>query len=809
MKKNMMFSKFFVIFISFLTLISSQLLADVVILRGPSPIDGDVLNHPDDITIYNDKVAFTFAVGSPNFWGMTNGSISNIALMNGREDFGVNIVNDVQFLVNSWTASGGSLVADVEIIKDSKEKGIIQAKSTWLGDGKENPLEIITSYTLEKDSSILKINTVVYNPGPDTYTDLRSGYSMSGLAAYMFGPFGYHTPDVRARNIAIGTSVGETFGDFVVSYQDNYAITLQMDGTEIYRGTTGYKDLHKHYNLKAQETMNFSGELQVIDNGHTSPFIERMIEKKSLNSARISGVLRNRNNEVHPQGVIVVEKKGEFKGSLMDTQYLASDELHSNIQTFAWHRVEEDGTYSFELPEGEYYIYAVAAGYRPSRARKVNVRNNRDRKLNFTRRFSIEEGGTVNINVFDKDTKEAIDARIEVDGPTPAVKYLGAKTYFTDLENIGEVSIDLSIGEFNFNIMSGANFFTKTKTVGQIVQSKKEHNIDVYIRTKIDPRKENWYSVDLHQHTDIGDGNTSPKDLVKSNLASRLDVSVVSDHDSVDNNIITKEYSKKRQLPFIPSLEISPGWGHFNVLPMELGSNIIDPSLSVVEIIDQVKERKALITVNHPYTDYGYFNNMDIAPGGFDNRFDLIELQPTIMLGDKNNPDRKTLEKAMEFWTNSLLGKNKKYYLVGASDSHDVTSSTLYSGIMRSFAKVEGDLTVEKLISSIANGHSYLSMGPLFFTDEFQFGNTYTVNKGDIIDLSFEAFAVNGLDSVSIYSKDSNLDEALDEISYNSSKKREKVEFQVEAKEDNWYILIGRDSNGRLAISNPVWISVK
>ncbi|MFU8770683.1 MAG: hypothetical protein ACNA7H_13160, partial [Desulfotignum sp.] len=61
----------------------------VRIVTGPSPIEGDVLNHPDDITLYNEHLALTLAVGSPNFWGMTNGSISNLAVMQGPDTFGV------------------------------------------------------------------------------------------------------------------------------------------------------------------------------------------------------------------------------------------------------------------------------------------------------------------------------------------------------------------------------------------------------------------------------------------------------------------------------------------------------------------------------------------------------------------------------------------------------------------------------------------------------------------------------------------------------------------------------------------------
>ncbi len=787
--------------------IAAPAMADVKIVKGPSPIDGDTLNHPEDITIYNDKIALTFAVGSPNFWGMTNGSISDIAVMNGPEDFGVDIVNDIEFLVNSWTASGGSLIADVEIIKDTPEEGIIKVTSTWLGENKENALDVVSTYTLKKDSNVVELHTIVSNPGPDTYTDLRSGYSISGLAAYMFGPFGYDTPDVRARYIHVGNGVDDPFGDFVVSYLSDYAITVQMDDTEEYRGTTGYKDLHKHYDLAPGESKEFTGIIHVADAGHTTPFIAEMIEKKGLNSATVSGIVKTDEGKPYPNPVIVVEREGSYKGTYDGSQYLGSDELHTSMQTFVWHIGNADGSFSFDLPEGEYNIYAVAAGYTPSKAKEVKIVDGEDVSLNFEGDYSIIQGGTVQITVTDKATGSPIDARIQVEGPVPAVKYLGARTFFTDLEDIGKVNIDLATGDFTFTIMSGANYFSLPEVVNKTVKSKQIENIEVSIETKIDPRAENWYSVDLHHHSDIGDGSTTPLDLVRSQLASRLDMTLVSDHDSTDNHALINEYSQKRNITFIPSLEVSPGWGHLNILPMPLGGEIIDPSLNVGDIIAEGHKKNALVIVNHPYTDYGYFNNREIAPGGYDPDFDLIELQPTIDLSTEGNMDRKTLEKAMELWTNSLSGANKIYYLTGGSDTHDVASPTLYSGIIRTFAKVDGELTMDSYIKAVADGNAYVSMGPLFFTKDIEFGNSHALT-GDTFTLVLDVYAVNGLDTVAIYDKDSSIDSPLQEKSFEGSTERETVSFELQPKESTWYNIIAKDGNGKVAVSNPIWVEV-
>jgi hypothetical protein len=794
------------------TLSSSPTATDgkgVRLLTGPSPIEGDVLNHADDITLYNEHLALTLAIGSPNFWGMTNGSISNLAVMAGPDNFGVNIVNDVEFLVNSWTASGGSLMADAEIITNTPDKAVVQVTSTWLGEGKNNALDVVTTYTLKRNSPVLTLHTEVTNPGPETYTDLKSGYSMSGLAAFMFGPFGYHTPDVRARNIHVGKNADEALGDFVVSYTQDYAITLQMDGTEIYRGTTGYKDLHHNYDLAPGESRSFTGELQVISKGHTTPFMTRMIEKKELSSARVTGVVQADTGERFPYPVLVVEKEGRFRGSFDGAQYLPSDEQHVQRQPLVWHVGEADGSFAFTLPEGDFNIYAIAAGYTASQAKDVQVQAGKDMSLNFAGDHALVQGGRVVLQVTDKESGNPVDARIEVDGPVPAVKYLGARTYFTDLENIGEVTMPLAVGDFTLSIMSGANFVSLPETLEAKVVSREQQEHSADITTRIYPDREHWYSVDLHHHTDIGDGNTSPEDLVKSQLAARLDLTFVSDHDSVENHEAVQAFSAARDVAMIPSLEVSPGWGHFNILPMPPGGEIIDPALNAEEIIAQAHEKKALVLVNHPYTDYGYFSNREIAPGGYNADFDLIELQPTIDLSKPDkNADTRSLATAMELWTGHLAGQNKAYYLTGGSDTHDVASPTLYSGIIRTYARVDGELTPASFIQAVAQGRSYASMGPLFFTDTIHFGDTVQLKAGEPLHLHLDVFAVNGLEQVDVYSKDTEIGSPVVSRSLSGSTERETLQFQFTPKESTWFNFIARDVTGKVAVSNPVWVQM-
>ena len=71
--------------------------------------------------------------------------------------------------------------------------------------------------------------------------------------------------------------------------------------------------------------------------------------------------------------------------------------------------------------------------------------------------------------------------------------------------------------------------------------------------------------MDNHQHADFGDGATPVKELYKAQIAAGLNYNLVSDHDAVVNDPLMAELAKEGNRPFIPSLEVSPGWGHWGI----------------------------------------------------------------------------------------------------------------------------------------------------------------------------------------------------------------------------------------------------
>ena len=91
----------------------------------------------------------------------------------------------------------------------------------------------------------------------------------------------------------------------------------------------------------------------------------------------------------------------------------------------------------------------------------------------------------------------------------------------------------------------------------------------VDIKTVFDPPAQGWYAADLHHHADQAEAVTPPEDLARSQLAAGLNLLFVSDHDSTANHAALARIAGARHVAFIPGIELSPSWGHFNAYPLK------------------------------------------------------------------------------------------------------------------------------------------------------------------------------------------------------------------------------------------------
>ena len=159
----------------------------------------------------------------------------------------------------------------------------------------------------------------------------------------------------------------------------------------------------------------------------------------------------------------------------------------------------------------------------------------------------------------------AIPFRVEISGVTYENKCAGISTYFQCTRRRQKAV------EFN---LTQADDVTFTASYGKDFESNAvpfETNVTAdgvkhtfVIDELIDPKTSGWVSMDNHQHSDYGDGATTPKDLFNAQIAAKLHYNLVSDHDT-RINIPMKEPPIRSEDHIFPSWKF-PGWGHWGVL---------------------------------------------------------------------------------------------------------------------------------------------------------------------------------------------------------------------------------------------------
>lgn len=851
--------------------------------QGATDIFEGMATDDKDITIWNDKMAVSFAVGSNNYWNMTKGSILDICAIDSSGKWGPDLVNDVELLMDLWTATGEykgtDLRNDVKVTSslssDKKTVTVTSEYRYWVADPDKDgvnddalPLDIKQVYTLKAGDSHLSMETTVTNPnetidyGNETLnssaagkssTGMFSGYSISTNAANMFGPYGYY-PDTKATGIAIGNNknVKEYFGKFVTTYKDDYAVSLIMDGSDSYKGSSGYKDLYINQVIKAKQSYSFKGEVLVETANSTASVLDRIYARDGIeagDTAMVSGTVKDENGKPVEGVNVIVKKDGKYmcttkSGSVNGAEI---DKPKTIEQPMVWAITDKNGKYSFKLPkttnsfDGEgtykYKLKLEAAGYTSQTTNEFTLDGDK------TENFTIKTGAPVKLSAKDQNGK-AIPFRVEISGVTYENKCAGISTYFSNsADKETNIVFNLTQAEdVTFTASYGKNFESKAVPYKTDVTAKGVE-YEFKIHEIVDPKESGWVSMDNHQHSDYGDGATTPKDLFNAQIAAKLHYNLVSDHDTRINNIPMKKFSDQIGRPYISNMEVSPGWGHWGVLNVDFSEketgNIVNASTATPpEIIKAGHAANALVIVHHPYSDYGFLHNQDSVAGGHADGwkdFDLLELQSTISSDGKtlevleeltaenykninldklsstiasagvSQMDAKALVSAFAFWN-----AGEKKYLSAGSDQHQATNTALYPGIIRQYAKVGKDskeatkADSKAYLAALKDGRSYVTMGPLFFTyDGESFGDTISTGKKA---LKIDAQAVNGLEKVVLYRNGVKV-ETKD---LKGSTDKQTLEFMIDSTNDTkWYSYVAIDSTGNYAVSNPIWVNAE
>lgn len=733
----------------------STAVAKVEVVVGPTPIPGGDALAANDISLVNDKGAVSISVGSVPPWGMPQGGIIDAAARKADGSLDMDRLTLMDFLGDKW-AEWADTSAKVTVVTQSDQEAVVKAERQW------RDASIVSTYTMKDGDDKIYLQTIMTNNGQEEMKDINSGFAQWADAGALKEPAG--AEGVRAGRKVVA-EIKKPGTSHTVAYDEGWALALYAP----YASHANYegKDMYLLHSLKPGESRVFEGWLQVLPSGDISPALEAEALFEGQKIGTIKGTVKSTGKEAIPLPAVVAEKGGI-------------------IYTWA---LGKDGRYEMNLPVGEYELFAAALNHSPSAKRKITVKEKGNKDINFS---GLSMPGKITFNVQDQDGQPLAGRMAIEKGVEQPIVFLGASTIFTKINPKGRVTVSLAPGDYVFSATHGAYYMAPPVVVNLTVMPGETSEVVVPIVLKAQPNKAGWYNADLHHHSNLLDADTPPEFLVRSQVAAGVDLTFISDHDTVDNHVDIDRFSREAGLLFIPGLEISPSWAHFNVYPLPLGQGV-DADANKDPIGDVfAAARKAgarVIAVNHPTIEYGYFTAKDrgTIPGGvFDTSFDLMEINSLEKF-------EKDVPLYWEIWNQGL-----KKYLTGGTDNHNVWKTM--SAVMRAFVKVEGELTVDTFIDALLAGNSFISQGPLIYP-ELMFGSV--VPAGKDLTLNYNIESVMGLDKAVLIANG----QEFGTRAFEGNPEKAEASFDVKAPgAGQWFALIVYDKDGRRAWGNPVWV---
>lgn len=730
--------------------------AKVSVVTGPTPIPSGDANDPGDITVKNNKFAISINAKTPGPWGAPHGGIMDGAVIRADGSIDPDRLAWVDILPNSWS-EWVPTYAKVKVVKDTPEEAVIAVSRDWQG------LEVESTYVIKDNDDKVALKTTIINKTDKEIKDVHSGFCLWNNGGYPLTLVGL--TEETATKFA---PVEGALADWFVNYDENWGTALHAPyATNIdYEG----RDLLKLVkSLKPGESLELEGWLQMLPDGSLTPVLDWDMARHNLRPGVVSGAVATSAGEKVETPVVVVKKEGKI---------------------YAWAQGSQ-AAYELRLPEGDYELYASGKNYGPGQTVKVSVKAGEKITQNFN---DVELPATVSVVVKNKADGKPLDARFKIEsGYTPEVRYLGQKMFFTREDKIGQAELQLAAGKYGLAVSHGAGFLNEPTTLNLDLKPAEKINQDVLLDMTYQPSAQSWYGGDMHHHSNVLDGNTEPEMVSIGQLARGLDVVLLSDHDSAVNHARAATVAQSRNKPFIPAIEISPSWAHFNAIGVPMGQVLANPNnLKVQEIFDDARQNKAsLLMVNHPFhPGFGYFQALEDnrAPGGNHDDYDLVEFNSANL-----KQAAKVIPRMHEIWN-----KGRKVYLASGTDYHDLLVEDYPE--VRTMVHVDSPLTAEKYIEGLKAGHSYITLGPLVYP-EIMFGDEAAVKEGQ--EISFKVESAKPFTTASfVYNG-----EKVQSQTFDPPARAAELKFKVPAKAQGWVNLeIGGPNDEGFLWTNPIWI---
>ncbi|MEM8499425.1 MAG: CehA/McbA family metallohydrolase [Pseudomonadota bacterium] len=724
----------------------------IKIATGPTYIPNGDAQATNDITISNGLFALAFAIDSKSPWGIPRGGIVDVAVLRDGKP-SADFASLVDFMPNNWSAWPNSYSKTL-IEQPSSEVVVVVTSRDW------GEVSLETRFTIRDGESVIQLHTKMRNASKQRTDELLSGYVAWPDGGHLFGMPGLSGEFAANESTA--------FGRWSTAYDKHWLLALHAPFSQQmkYNG----RDRYQQHTLAPGETREFDAWVQVEASGSLSTVVEAELVLGDKPFAQLKGTVKDTAGAMIERPAVIVRKSGEV---------------------FAW-ALGDAGEYAMKLPPGDYEIYATAEGYGVSDPLAVAIAEGQSVSHDFS---DIPLPGYLELTVKELSTREPMDARISIlEGQESPIAFFGRATFFTELKSIGRAKATVAPGQYLLEVSSGGGFTSQVQKIPVSVEANQLRQLNVDIPVLLTPADKDWYSADLHHHSDVLDGFTEPEYVVRSELAANLDILFLSDHDSTANNAEMQRLATQRQRQFIAGTELSASWAHFNAYPLNEG-NVLDLDTSVANVAEIFAEARRMgadvIHVNHPYNEYGYFGNLDdghFVPGGYNEGFDLVE----IVAGSSN---QKTLERCWSLWN-----AGKPAYLAAGSDAHNVWQDR--SGSARSYVHISGELTVKNYIAGLKAGHSFATQGPIIYPD-ILFGNAVAQKSGEALALDYKLHSVEGIKSVRIIAQG----KEVDFKQYEEAPKSASHRTVVTPANNTWYSIVVEDTAGQFAFGNPIWVT--
>ncbi|MFK8022088.1 MAG: CehA/McbA family metallohydrolase [Pseudomonadales bacterium] len=756
---------------------------DIVVRIGRTPIPAGEALGTRDITVSNKYFSASFGVDTASPWGVATGGILDIGIVRG-ETIGEDFVSLVDFMPNYWSA-WPTTYQRVSIESSSSEKVVVLTERDW------GEVKLETRFEIFKEMNSIRIVTEMRNASDHGIENIRSGYIAWPSGGYLFGMPGLPAKESKPVPDAAAT------GRWSASYDREWALALHPSFSTLV--AYGGRDRYNEHSLAAGAAPSFETWLQIEPGANLSRFVETDMALSAAPGATLSGSISTAKGQPVKDSVLVVQHDGK---------------------AYTWAVANELGEYELRLPAGEYEVFAAAAGFGSGKAQVVSLVAAQSLEMHLK---DLRSPAELQFSIVDAESNKPLHALVSIaKGPVPAIEYFGSSRFFTELDAPGIVRTSLPPGAYEFDVASAAGFESELQSLAVSLQSGEKREQKVAIEFLSSPAARSWHSADLHHHSDVLDGFTEPEYVLRAQLAAGLNLTFLSDHDSVVNNADMNKLSSALGMSFIGGTELSASWAHFNAYPIDVDKQVDAAvgSYTAKQIFAEARRLGAkVVHVNHPYGNYGYFSSLEldrkaiadaaeskqatrpaqVVAGGYDSGFDLIEI--TV----EHVP--KTLEHAWDLWNQGIPA-----YFAAGSDVHDVWNVELEhaSGSARSYVHVEGELTVDSFVDNLKAGHSYASQGPLIYP-ELMFGSEQTVSlSNELLLLRYQMQAISGLDTVQLIEQGRVIDSKTFSTSQDTALVKGSdlidVEFSVSPASDTWYSLVAKDRAGKYAYSNPVWV---